>query len=176
MSGTFQRQDFDEGAYRANLKQSTGPLKYLLDPTRANQERPCRPTTPGYIGRVGVSLTHERALVDVDSDLKLLQYPASRDPEKKYKPACALCGQPKPPGSNASDCVSCQAKAFNLPECGNTTDFSRISNPICTSRELGINRFQPLRLNPQDENRWLHPSEVGINYRMVVKDNYRPCY
>ena len=29
-------------------------------------------------------------------------------------------------------------------------------------------------LNFQDENRWLHPGEVGINYRMVAKDNHRP--
>jgi hypothetical protein len=55
------------------------------------------------------------------------------------------------------------------------TDHTRISNPICTARGVGINRFQPLCFNPQDESRWLHPSDIGINYRMVVKDNHVPC-
>ena len=58
--------------------------------------------------------------------------------------------------------------------CGPFTDYTRISNPICTARGIGINRFTPLCLNPQDENRWLHPSEVGISYRNVVKDNHVP--
>jgi hypothetical protein len=173
MSGTFQRQYFDDGAYAAALKQSTGPIQYILDPTSTNRCQPCRPGTPGMLGRVGVSITHQRPLVDVDSDLKLLQFPASQDPRKHYQPCCELCGIEKK--SLTGPCKSCQGRAFNFPECETASDYTRLSNPMCTSREVGINRFQPLQLNPQDENRWLHPSEIGINYRMVVKDNFKPC-
>jgi len=173
MSGTFQRKYYDEGTYKVELEQSTGPLKYILDPTQANRAKPCRMGEPGKLGKVGVSITHERPLVDVDSDLKRLQFPATGDPSRMYRPCCELCGSPKK--TDVETCKSCQGASFDFPECENLTEYTRFTNPICTSREVGINRFQPLQLNPQDENRWLHPSEIGINYRMVVKDNYRPC-
>jgi hypothetical protein len=173
MSGTFHRKAYDTGTYAATLEQSTAPLGYILDPTSINVCKPCRPTQPGYLGKVGVSITHQRALVDVESDLLRLQEHASRDPSKRYHPSCDMCGSQLKAGSTT--CKNCQGRLFDFPECDTMTEYCRLTNPICTSREVGINRFQPLLLNPQDENRWLQPSEVGINYRMVVKDNYTPC-
>lgn len=180
MAGSFERQIYDVNAYRKQLEQSTNPLKYRLDPIFANRCDPCRITQPGFIGRVGVSVTHQRPLVDVESDLLLLNYKNTKDPNQKFKPTCAQCGEciegyPCGGGVVAS-CDKCQEKLFHLPVCESPiTDSTRISNPVCTARGIGINRFQPLCLNPQDENRWLHPSEVGISYRMVVKDNHVPC-
>ena len=173
MSGTFQRKPYDTGTYATTLAQSIAPINYILDTTRTNICTPCRPAQPGYLGKVGVSITHQRALVDVESDLLRLHERSTRDPTKMYRPSCELCGSVKK--SDHAPCKSCEGASFDFPECGNVTEYSRLVNPICTSREVGINRFQPLLLNPQDENRWLHPSEVGINYRMVVKDNYRMC-
>jgi hypothetical protein len=180
MSGSFERQIYDVNAYSKSLEQSTNPLKYLLDPIAVNRCDPCRVSQPGYNGRVGVSITHQRPLVDVESDLMLLNYRNTKDPNQKFKPSCSQCGEciegyPCGGGVVAS-CNNCQEKLFHLPVCNAPfTDSTRISNPICTARGIGINRFQPLCLNPQDENRWLQPSEVGINYRMVVKDNHTPC-
>lgn len=180
MAGSYERLLYDPNAYELDLKQSTDPIRWTLDPIRVNRCDPCRPVQPGYIGKVGVSITHQRPLVDVESELMRLDQPNSRDPRQRYIPKCPQCkncGQSGYPcgGGVVAGCSMCQEKLFNFPPCHIGTEYTRISNPICTSKETGVNRFQPLCLNPQDENRWLHPGEVGINYRMVVKDNHRPC-
>lgn len=179
MSGKFSRNFYDEGAYTQSVKQATGPAQYILDPVRNDRCKPCRVDEPGFIGKVGVSITHERPLIDVESDLKSLNFKNTDDPNKQFKPICPQCGDCMdgyPCGSGVVDgCPKCQKELFHLPMCNFNTDYTRISNPICTARGLGINRFQPLYLNPQDENRWMHPSEVGISYRNVVKDNHVPC-
>lgn len=179
MSGSFERQIYDVQAYQRSLEESTGPLKYKLDPIAVSRCDPCRPAQPGFIGRTGVSITHQRPLVDVESELLSLNIKASKDPNQKYRPTCPQCGECMegyPCGDGVvAGCQNCQEKLHHLPACGPSTDYTRISNPICTARGVGINRFQPLCLNPQDENRWLHPSEVGISYRNVVKDNHVPC-
>ena len=179
MSGTFERLSYDDQAYQTYLKQSTAPLKYRLDPLSSNQCNPTRPPDVGYIGKVGVSLTHQRPLIDVESDLKLLNYPKSKDPSQMYQPYCPQCNKCKsgyPCGDGTTKgCCNCQERLHHFPINEHHTEHSRLTNPICTARGVGINRFQPLCLNPQDENRWLHPSEVGINYRLVVKDNHVPC-
>lgn len=173
MSGSFERQMYDVKAYENSLHQSTKPLNFQLDPITTTRCDPCRPTQPGLNSRVGVSITHERPLVDVESELLLLNYRNTKDPNQKYKPSCPQCGGWYPCGGVAGNC---QEKLQHLPQCdGLLTDSTRISNPVCTARGIGINRFQPLCLNPQDENRWMHPSEVGISYRIVVKDNHVPC-
>lgn len=179
MSGAFERLRYDAGAYDAQLKQSTGPLMYRLNPVFANTCNPCRPGNVGYIGRVGVSLTHQRPLVDVESDLMNLHRHSSRDPRQLYTPSCPQqqsCSEGYPCGGGVvAGCESSQEKLFHFPTCDIGTDYTRISNPTCTMRETGVNRFTPLCLQPQDEDRWLHPSEVGISYRNVVKDNHVPC-
>jgi hypothetical protein len=179
MSGSFDRQMYDVQAYKKSVEQSTGPLKYTLDPMSVTRCDPCRPAQPGYIARTGVSITHQRPLVDVESDLLLLNIKASQDPGQMYKPICPQCGkcaEGYPCGGGVvAGCNNCQENLNHLPLCELFTDHTRISNPICSARGVGINRFQPLCLNPQDENRWLQLSEVGISYRNVVKDNHVPC-
>jgi len=179
MSGAFSRNKYDQGAYEQSLKQATGPLQYILDPARNDRCTPCRVPEPGFIGKVGVSITHQRPLVDVESELLHLNIRNTDDPKAKYQPTCPDCGdctEGYPCGGGVvAGCKKCQEKLSHLPMCQFNTDYTRISNPICTSRGVGINRFQPLCLDPQDENRWLHPSEVGISYRNVVKDNHVPC-
>jgi len=179
MSGSFERQSYDIQAYKKSLEESTAPLKYVLDPMSVTRCDPCRPAQPGYIARTGVSITHQRPLVDVESDLFRLNIRASKDPNQDYKPTCPQCGDCMDGypcgGGVVAGCQKCQEALYHLPLCAPFTDATRISNPICTARGVGINRFQVLCLNPQDENRWLHPSEVGISYRNVVKDNHVPC-
>jgi len=179
MSGSFERQLYDVQAYKKSLEESTAPLKYRMDPISVTRCDPCRPAQPGYIARTGVSITHQRPLVDVESELLRLNIRASKDPDQDYKPTCPQCGDCMDGypcgGGVVAGCQKCQEALYHLPLCGPFTDATRISNPICTARGVGINRFQVLCLNPQDESRWLHPSEVGISYRNVVKDNHVPC-
>src|SRR3990167_2998657 len=179
MSGTFERLAYDSKAYAIALKQSTDPLLYSLDPSYCFVCTPCRPSQPGYIGKVGVSLTGQRSLVDVESDLYNLTRQTSKDPGMLYTPYCPQCNNCKtgePCGNGVTGgCSNCQEALMHFPSCTIGTEYSRYTNPLCTSKEIGINRFVPLYLDPQDESRWLMPSEIGISSRMVFKDNHVPC-
>jgi len=179
MSGSFERQIYDTRAYSTAVAQSTAPLARILDPIAFSRCDPCRVPEPGFIGKVGVSITHQRPLIDVESDLQNRGRLSSKDPNQAYKPTCPQCGtcmEGYPCGGGVvASCDKCQENLFHLPKCDLGTDYTRTSNPLCTAREVGVNRFQPLCLNPQDECRWLQPSEIGISYRNVVKDNHVPC-
>ena len=179
MSGSFQRTMYDTGAYQTTAEQSTKPALYLLDPISTNQCDPCRLPEVGYIGKIGVSVSTSRPLIDIDSNLRLGGFVATRDPSKKYQPNCPEiknCNEGYPCGGGVvAGCQDSQEKLHHLKSCNIGSEYTRISNPICTSRGVGVNRFNPLCLNPQDECRWLQPSNVGISYRMVVKDNHKPC-
>jgi hypothetical protein len=179
MSGTFERQIYDTAAYQAQIRQTTAPMSYMLNPMRNDVPRPSRMNEPGFSSRSGVSVTHMRPMIDVESDLFGMDIKNTKDPNQMFQPRCPQCGNategyPSSTGLNTG-CAKCSEKLFHLPRSGFRQDATRSSNPLCTSRELGINRFQPLNLQPQDEHRWLHQAEVGVNYRMVVKDNHVPC-
>ena len=62
---------------------------------------------------------------------------------------------------------------INFPTCHFSVEDSRLSNPPCTLRGTGWNRFQPLCLDPQDQV--LFPGDYQVPTRLVVKDNHRPC-
>lgn len=168
MSGSFERLAYDVGTYCTDLKQSTAPLKYALDPVFANVCNPCRPADVGYIGRQGVSLSKTQSLTDIESYLFLLNHPNSRDPARKFNPCCD-------PGSLCANGGEDGAGLLHFDDCLIRTDYSRITNPPCTLKGTGVNRFQPIALNPQDENRWLIPSQVGISIRQVFTDNFVPA-
>ena len=97
----------------------------------------------------------------------------SRDPNFKFTPHCPNCGSTD--CQDGYPCSNCTEELFHFPSCGNRREFTRISNPTCTLRETGVNRFQPTYLDHQDPTRWEHPGDIGINYRMVAKDNHVPC-
>lgn len=157
--GSFESLIYDPNTYATDLKQSTAPVLWTLDPNYANHCNPTFGCDIGYNSRNGVSIAKDKPLIDVDSDLKLLNFRNSLNPSDKYIPPS-----------------HCTTNNYHFP-CSNLgTEYTSISHPKCLFRGSPlINRFQPLCLNPQDELRWLQPSEIGINYRMVVKDNHVPC-
>jgi hypothetical protein len=181
--GSFERLKYDSETYDMDVAQSTAPLQYRLDPNFTNRCNLCRPGDIGYVGTQGVSLNTNESLIDVESDLKLLNYRQTRNPMKKFIPNCQTCQTCNKTNGTVCDegltdnCPTCNEKQnlHNLPSCPIFTEYSRISNPISTTRGVGLNRFQPLCLNPQDINRWEMPMETGINYRLVAKDNHVPC-
>ena len=172
MSGSFERQIYDTKAYEIALKQSTKPALWQLDPTRFDHCNRCRPSDVGNLSCQGVSLTTEQPLVDVESELLRLNYRHSHNPRVLYKPKCKknMMTSGYPCGHNC-----CSDKLVHFKDCAIGQEYTRLTVPSCTLRETGWNRFQPICINPQDRCRWEHPSEIGINYRMVVKDNQVPC-
>lgn len=185
---SWQRLSYDPVTYETDLRQSTRPLKYRLDPLYANPcGQLCRPGDVGYISKVGASIGKGHSLVDTDSELKLLNYRASKAPQHHFHPNVAKgnsckTGYPGPEAGGIQSAVLDQDKCRNpsdkwhFPECQKLrTEYTRVTYPNCDLKGTGVNRFQPLCLDPQHPSRWEHPSEIGVNYRMVVKDNHRPC-
>lgn len=167
----WSRSKYDQDYIKTDLKQSTAPLEYSLDPNYSERCHPCFPMESGLLGKQGVSYDSTKPMVDTESDLFNLNRLLSKDPKQKYIPNCM--------NDNCvgviSGCDQCQPKLYHFPTCNIKTNSTRLSNPISNLKETGINRFQPICLNPQDPSRWEYPGEIGINYRMVVKDNHVPC-
>src|SRR3990172_7327290 len=182
MAGSFNRLPYDMDAYAVDLRQSTAPLSWNLDPNFSNSCKPCFANDVGYLGRQGVSIGSDHSLIDTESDLFSLNRRNSRNPNMKFRPDCynpQMGGGYPGGGGIAADLANqngqCQGDKYDYSNCnGFYTDYTRLVNPTCTLPGTGVNRFQPMCLNFQDENRWLNPAETNINYRMVVKDNHRP--
>lgn len=167
----WSRSKYDQDYLRIDTQQSTTPLQFALEPNYAEHCHRCLPTEVGWIGKQGVSFDTRRPMVDTESDLFNLNRVLTKDPQYKYHPQCmtSQCV------GVMNDCDQCQPPLHHLPVCEIKNESTRLSNPISTLKETGVNRFQPICLDPQDRTRWEHPGEVGINYRMVVKDNHVPC-
>lgn len=174
--GNWSRTKYDAGSLGVDVRQSTLPLEYQLDPNYAERCNQCRPLGPGWIAKQGVSYDANHPLIDTESELFNLNRVLTRDPNYQYKPHCPECeNNPSgyPCGGGIQNCN--QAQLSHIPSCNFHFEYTRISNPTSTLRETGINRFNPICLNPQDRSRWEHPGETGINYRMIAKDNHIPC-
>lgn len=165
----WSRSKYDTELVSQDVNQSTAPLNFQLDPAFAEVCKPCFQKEVGWIGKQGVSYDSSKPLVDTESDLFNINRVLSRDPKFKYTPACGgrCAGQ-------SSDCQECYPALSHLPECLVRNESTRLINPKSNLRGTGVNRFQPICLDPQDPSRWEHPGEIGINYRMVVKDNHVP--
>lgn len=187
--GNWSRIKYDAGTFARDVEQSTRQISdFVLDPTSIHRCNPCRAEEIGYVTKFGVSYDTTRPLTDTESELRNLTRTLSRDPNFKYIPYCPKCGTKKTKcgdstcldgypcgGGVTSGCTECQPELFHFPSCGNRREFTRISNPTCTLRETGVNRFQPTYLDHQDPTRWELQGETGINYRLVAKDNHVPC-
>ena len=168
----FTRTKYDTDYVATDVRQSTRPLNFALDPNYAERCNRCLPTEVGWISKQGISYDASRPMVDTESDLFNLNRILTKN-QCKYQPKCKK-GQCMGV-MNWAECDKCQPSLYHFPMCDIRNEYTRLSNPVSTLKETGSNRFQPLCLDPQDQTRWEHPGEVGINYRMVAKDNHVPC-
>lgn len=124
-------------------------------------------------------------LVDVNSELKNITRNNTKCPKNKYIPQCNLnncqCRFGYPCGSGVMNDCNNEGKRCNdnnmyiPPDCDNDfikTNYTRLNNP-CDLKEIGINRWQWLCKNPQ--NNVFVPFDYHINTRTLTKDNHRPC-
>lgn len=155
------RLSYDDCAYKTNLKQSVGSATYQLGAPLPNCT-PCFINDPSIRmsnsvrNSQGVSVSTHMPIIDVDSELKLLTRKASDCPTKKYSPGSPI-------------------DLTHVPQCTESIprEDTRLSNPTCTLRCTGWNRWEWLCKNPQEKA--LVPFDFNINNRTVVKDNHRPC-
>lgn len=152
---------YDDGAYRADLRQSVGPGQYVLASVAPNCH-PCMSQDARLIqGTTGGSLCASRSLVDVESDLHNLSRKATHSPAGLYR------GDGGPP-------ITCgPGGATPFPSCdGLAAVDTRLSNPPCTLRGTGWNRFEWLCRNPQENA--IASFNTNVDTSIVVKDNHRP--
>lgn len=154
---SFSRLRSDGEAYAQDLRQSLGAGYYLLG-TPKNDCQPCFFVDPAIRLGTGASRCPNRDLTDLDSELIGITRKRSRCPTKQFLPGKTACAPVK-----LGDCRAM------------STEDTRLSNPPCTLRgtDNGFNRWEWLCKDPQQAAEV--PFPTNINYRLVVKDNWRPC-
>lgn len=152
---SFSQLSYDPCAYNKSLTESLGPGQYLVDAesrTKVNKE--AFYTSPYVrLERSGVAECVDRPLIDVDSELMGIKKAASRCPGQPDA-ACAL--------TKMSDVTS----ALDPED-------TKLSNPPCTLRGSGWNRWEWLERDPQDKA--ILPFPTNVQNKLVVRDNHRPC-
>ena len=185
-SGSFERLIYDECAYSENLKENDRSINYLLAvPQPCN---PCRIAEPG-INSPLISVSKDRTFVDVESDLLNIGRVYSKCQKNDYQPYCPQkagnfddgypCGAGVIRGPQ-----SCQPALNHLPECEFGQIESRTIAPPCTLRGIGIPRWDPLCIDPQDIDHVLFPAQSngytnGTDIRNAAKDRFKamgPCW
>lgn len=162
--GYSSRLSYDgDCAYEDKVKESTGPLQYMLDSNRIHNCNSCLSTfgpRSGYMG-YGVStpienmpaLAQQPELVNIESLL-------SNRNVKKSK-----C---KKDGVNPVDVTKYPLKHPRICNDYMNPMSSRLSYPAANYRDTGINRFYNLRKNPQVNIFW----DSSTNTRLEAKDNF----
>lgn len=153
---SFERTQYDPCAYKQDVAQSARIGNYALEAPVRNCGA-CFSRDPFVrVQRGGTAASCvPAALTDVDSDMMGLLRTLSRCPDQPPRFTCEASAGPA--------------------ECGDTpfTEATRLSNPPCTLRGTGWNRWQWLHFDPQEHA--TTPFQTQIANRIVVKDNHRPC-
>ena len=160
----------DSCSYMEQLRRSVGPGMYMLA-TPANDCSPCGRDIPAdpYLRwqSWGPGFCQPGENVDVGSELRGLNYRNSKCSTDQYLPSKY---QEKTQGI-ATPCQAAGQQAARA--CLAPTEDTRLSNPPCTLRGTGWNRWEWLCEDPQE--RALIPFEWNTSYRIVAKDNHVPC-
>jgi hypothetical protein len=159
------RMKYDFGSYQEELARSIYPGIYQLN-SPYNDCNNCGVTIPDdpyirYQGYGQNTCTMKKAVDDL-SELSGLNYKNSKCNKDAYSPN----------SYNSSGCktrINTEARKCAIP-----TESCRLSNPPCTLKETGINRWEWLCWDPQ-ERAIEGFDRVPTNYRMVAKDNHVPC-
>ena len=177
---SFTRPSFDTCSYRHELHQTIGPGEYqIAKPYPCN---PCFVSDPHIrMQRFGASVSQNTAMIDIDSEMIGITRKFSKCPEFKYLPQVNLSangganpgGYANPQFNNSSIKLDYNLMNFTDNNCFEPVEDTRLSNPPCTLRGTGINRWEWLCRNPQE--RVFVPFDFNISDKTLAKDNHRPC-
>ena len=164
MSGIKEGRDYC--SYQDKLTRTIAPGMYQLN-TPANDDGPCGrdiPANPHLRWQSwGPGFCEQGSTVDASSELLGLNYKQSKCPSKQYTPGAY---SPTQPGV-------CNAAGIQDPrKCTAPTEATRLSNPPCTLRGTGINRWEWLCYDPQDKA--VVPFDYLVSNRIMIKDNHAP--
>jgi len=163
---SFSRLNSDTCTYKTNLRQSVGVGNYFIGQPRQDCQACLSEDTNIQAGGqhigpiekgIGGATCKNVPLVDMNSELLGITRPASNCPTHKYQKK-----------SNVNPCHLENPRICR----GIKAEDTRMSNPPCTLRGTGWNRWEWLCTNPQ-ENVFAQ-FDYNISYRIVAKDNHRP--
>ena len=155
----FTRNRYDVQDYNRDLYQTIRPGYFKTNLPR-NDCDGCLNPNPTHNASFGNSL-HNQNLMDVDSELMGLTRKNTKCPENKYNPDKAN-----------EEFKNSDKKHFR--DCPNFVgESTRLSNPGCTLRGTGFNRWEWLCQNPQDKA--IVPFNIELNTSIMTKDDHRPC-
>ena len=180
---SFNRLNYDTKAYQQIINESIGPGVYQINKPKVSCEQ-CYPSNPSIrLQGQGVSVDKNDFMIDIDSELMGITRRASNVPSKKYVPCCqdTECSSGHPCGQGvAAGCKNVNRGSrpsdknlHHWKECFVPQENCRLSNPPCTLRGTGWNRWEWLCQYPQD--RVEIPFDWNISNRILFKDNHRPC-
>jgi len=156
-------------SYQEQLRRSIGPGMYMLG-TPANDcgaSGGCAKDVPAdpYVRyqHWGPGTCAPGKAVNDESELRGINYKTSKCNADQYVPG------------KYSATGACQVPGAKVDprRCATPTENTRLSNPPCTLRGTGWNRWEWLCYDPQD--RAIIPFEYVTSYRIVAKDNHKPC-
>jgi hypothetical protein len=157
--------NYDSCSYKEKLRRAVGPGLYQLDVPSNDCEVCYRDITADTSLRYqnyGHNTCSMKSEVDDSNELLRLNYKNTKCNDEEYMPGkykktgCDIKGE-----SDARQCI--------IPR-----EDTRLSNPPCTLKETGINRWEWICYDPQ-EKAIEQFDRIPVNYRMVAKDNHVPC-
>ena len=160
------RLNNDDCSYKEKLRRTIGPGLYSLnvpynDCLDCSKDIPADPSL--RFQSYGPNLCTMKNAVDDSSELLGLNYKLSKCNADEYLPGKYITTG------------NCAVKGTSDPRaCLAPQEDTRLSNPPCTLKETGINRWEWLCWDPQ-ERAIEGFDRVPVNYRMVAKDNHIPC-
>lgn len=152
---SFTRNLYDVNNYKRELQSSIGQGNYTLN----NSNEHCDKCLAADLPNSSNGNSTCASCVDVDSELMGLNVTNSKCPTRLYLPSNQeFCNY-----KNDSGCP-----VF-------TGENTRLSNPPCTLRGTGWNRWEWLCQNPQDKAIEPHLNVLRQDSRLMTKDSYRAC-
>jgi hypothetical protein len=155
---SFTKLPYDPCAYKTTLEESMRPGDYMINAPKVDCVNNCFIKSP-YIrlDKKNIGTCKNRELVDVHSELlglnrKLTECPKKMEFDSEY--------------CDNNELVDCDS-TFMSPE------DTLLSNPACTLRGTGWNRWEWLNENPQEKA--ITPFLTDIQNKTIVKDNHRAC-
>lgn len=164
--GVSSRLQYDPSFIRDDIEQSTAPIQSVLDPNRVKNCSQCfnlNGSRPGHNGwgdnlpLASPGLTPAQQLTDIDSIMKNLNVKASRDKRGMV---------------NNIDVFKFKTYDTKLCDRGLDPLASIETYPKQLYREMSINRFYDLNINPQVNIFW----DFSVNSQLEAKDNYDNPY
>lgn len=139
---SFTNLRYDPCAYEHLLRESTGAGAYRIG------------TPSGECVACFDAVCEGPPLIDINSELRGITRRATQCPAGKM---------PRMPECSTVKISDCRRIA---------NEHTRVSNPPCTMRGSGINRFQWLCADPQEAA--LRPFATDVNNSLLIKDAHRP--